>query len=362
MLLAESTITAVRNTPITEIVSRYVKLKRAGANMIGCCPFHNEKTASFTVTDAKGIFKCFGCGESGDAIAFVMKHDKMDFLQAVETIANIAGIAIEYTEPADAEKYAAQKEQRKSMSETLQLVIDKYKANLWQLPDDDAVMKYLAGRGITRDSIIEWQLGWATTDWRHLSPTLINAGQHDNAAAMGIIKRGKNDDSNYDGYRSRIIIPIANHQGQFIGMGGRYFQVDPADAGKDYAKYINPTENELYSKSATLFGLNRAIRCIQERRFAWLTEGYFDVISMHNYGDENTVATCGTALTAEQAKLLKKYTSHVVLLRDQDKAGQQAACRDIPILIRAGFKVEVAELPAGQDPDSFIQSLVKVEA
>jgi len=360
MLLSENTINAVREASTVDIIGHYVKLKRAGSNMLGLCPFHGEKTPSFTVTETKGIYKCFGCGKSGDAIAFVMEHEKQDFIQAVETIANIAGIAIEYTEPEDSEKYAAQKQQRQSMEEVLQLVINKYKANLLALPEHDPVMQYLTSRGITREIMIEWNLGWSTTDWRHLTPGLINAGHHDHAAAMGIIKHGKNDDSNYDGYRSRIIIPITNHQGRSIGIAGRYLQLDEADKGKEYAKYINPTENELYNKSATLFGLNRATRAIKERRFAWLTEGYFDVISMHTYGDENTVATCGTALTDEQARLLRKYTDHVIILRDGDKAGTAAVEKDIPTLIKARFKVEVAQLPDKMDPDDFVRSLLKV--
>lgn len=357
-MLSESTIQKVKEITISDIIGRYVKLKRAGANMIGCCPFHNEKTGSFTVSDVKGIYKCFGCGESGDGIAFIRKKESLDFIPAIELIAGEHNIEIEYVKGADSEEYIRKTEARKSMSEVLSGVIDKYKNNLLSLPEDHPVMLYLAGRSITREIMIEWSLGWAPPEWRYLTGTLINEGNYEHAAAMGLIKRGK-DDSNFDGYRSRIIFPIADHQGQAIGIAGRFLQTDPSDAGKEQAKYINPTDNELYNKSAVLYGLSRAARAIKDRGFAWLTEGYTDVISMHAYGDMNTVATCGTALTNDQAKLLKKYTRHVIILRDGDAAGQKAVIRDIHVLLKEGFRVEVAELEDGKDPDEFIRSLIE---
>jgi len=235
-MLTHNTISAVKDVPISTIIGATVQLKKAGSNLQGCCPFHSEKTPSFVVSDTKGIYKCFGCGRSGDGIKFIMENENKDFLQAVETIANNAGIAIEYENDFDTAEYQAKKEARKSMGEVLNLVIEKYKANLLALPDQDPVRLYLANRGISHDTIIEWQLGWAPADWRFITPELISTGHHDHAAAMGIIKRGQSDDNNYDGYRSRIIIPISNAYGQNIGMGGRYLQVDAGGAGEGYPK------------------------------------------------------------------------------------------------------------------------------
>jgi len=368
-----------------------VAIKKHGVNYTASCPFHAEKSASFTVSDTKDIYKCFGCGASGDAIKFVMEHQRQDFLQAVETIANHAGIAIEYDSSADNEKYKAVQAQKASMATVLNQLINIYKQNLLTLPQDHPVKTYLTGRGITNEIIIEWDLGWATTDWRHLTPRLIADGNFEHASAMGIIKKGKADDSNYDGYRSRIIVPIQNQFGQHIGIAGRYLMVDEKDISKcnalkdeakqkleagtitadvyadevkkaenPYPKWINPTENELYNKSTILFGLNRAAKAIKEKQCAWLVEGYFDCIAMHTYGDNNTVATCGTAFTTQQAALLKKHTSHAILLRDNDTAGQKATSKDLNTLIAASFKTDVATLPADfKDCDELIQSLNK---
>ena len=360
-MLSSSTITAVKEVAPSDIISKYVDLKKHGVNYTSPCPFHTEKSASFTVNDIKGIYKCFGCGASGDAIKFIMENQRQDFLTAVETIANHAGIAIEYDANIDNEKYQAQKEVKASMSKVLDDVIAVYKQNMLQLPSTHPVWQYLQGRGITSDIVIEWNIGWAGTNWRNITPRLINDGNFEHAKAMGIIKTAANE-SHYDGYRSRIIIPIQNQYGQNIGIAGRFIQIEDADAGKEYPKWINPTENELYNKSSQLFGLNSATKAIKEAGYAWLVEGYFDCIAMHTYGDCNTVASCGTAFTQQQATLLKKYTNHVILLRDNDTAGQKATSKDLQTLIAAGFKCDVGTLPpAFKDCDELIQSLIKTD-
>lgn len=353
MFISEKSIQNVRDIPITDIISHYVKLDKKGK---GLCPFHNEKTPSFQVTSAKDIFKCFGCGESGDGIGFVMKHDKLGFLEAIEHIASLQHITLEYEDVPDKEKYEKEKAWRDQLKETLQYTITTYKNNLWQLPDHHPVMLYLQQRNITRDIIAEWQLGWAGEAWHTISSSLINLKKFEPAHKLGIIMRSK-DDRNYDGYRSRITIPITNHKGEYIALGGRFFEMDSDDKNKNYPKYINSPESEIYNKSLVLFGLARASKVIEKKGYAFLVEGYFDVISMHANRDSNTVGTCGTALTTEQATLLRKYTNHAAVLRDADDAGRKAAIKDLFILLRHGFKVDIVTLPDGDDPDDYIQRL-----
>jgi DNA primase len=354
-MLTTATIQAVKDLPITQVLSPYLQLKKQGTNYTACCPFHNEKSPSFVVSPSKEIYKCFGCGASGDAINFVMQHEKSEFIQAIETIANQHNITIEHQQNFDTEKYNQQKQIKADLQNVLNLVIDTYKNNLLTLPENDPVQQYLLTRGISKETQIEWSLGWATADWRHITPQLINHGHFNHAQQMGIIKTSTADEtSHFDGYRSRITIPIQNQHGQNIGIAGRLFTTEQTTQ----PKYINPTQNPLYNKSATLYGLSRAAKAIQQSGYAWLAEGYFDVISMHQYGDINTIGTCGTALTQEQCQLLKKYTNHIILLRDADDAGQKAAERDIQTLLPHGFKIEVGTLPPGsKDPDELIQTL-----
>lgn len=352
-MLTENSIQQVRSLSITQVISHYLKLDRNG---FACCPFHNEKSASFKVTESKGIYKCFGCGESGDAISFVMKQEKMGFIEAIEHIATLCGLRLEYEEVPDKEKYQQQKALRDQMLEVLQFTVAKYRDNLWKIKSEDhPVASYLKARNITQDIILEWQLGWATEEWKHISPAIISKNWYTPAEKLGIVKKSEGGSNVYDGNRSRIIIPITNRHGQYIGIAGRFFELDTADKGKNYPKYINPPQNELYDKSQTLFGLDKAQKAIQESGCAYLVEGYFDVISMHANGHANTIATCGTALTTGQAQLLRRYTSHIVILRDGDAAGKNASIKDLNILLKAGFKVDIIILPEGDDPDTYIQ-------
>lgn len=357
MRISERSIEQVRDASIVEVIQHYIPLKPSGSSKIGCCPFHDEKTASFHVSGSKDVFKCFGCGAGGDAIAFVMKLERLDFIEAIETIASIVGIALEYDEVQDIEKYEREKAVKADLKGVVKYVSDQYRNTLWKLPASHPVMEYLQNRGITPDLIAEWQLGWATEEWNYISSDIITKGWYESANKLGIVKRTAAGDRNFDGYRSRITIPISNRHGEQIGLGGRFLEIDPADTGKNYPKYINPPENELYDKSNILFGLDRADKGIKNVGYCFLVEGYFDVISMHANNDTNTVGTCGTALTEKQAAILKKYTNHVVVFRDGDAAGRKATIRDLFVLLRAGFKVDVALLADDEDPDSYTQKL-----
>jgi DNA primase len=350
--ISDRSIQDIREINISDVVRNYITLDSKGSAR---CPFHAEKSPSFRVNDRKGIFKCFGCGKAGDAIHFVMEMDKLNFIESIEKIASITGVKLQYESVADPEAFEASKKKKLSLIDLVGKVVAIYRQTLWDLPADNEIRKYISSRKLTDDDITEWQLGWATTDWKYLSSTLINDGQYEPASQLGLIRRNKNDDGNYDALRSRIIFPITNHQGQYVGLAGRYIQVDPADQHREYAKYINPPENELYHKSNVLYGLSQAAKSIKELKHAILVEGYLDVITLHKNGDTNAIGSCGTALTTEQAKLLKRYTSTVMILRDGDAAGSMASVKDLPILLREGFKVEIGILPTDKDPDDFIR-------
>lgn len=356
-MITKDSIQQIRDLPVIDVLSKYVKLKIRGNSATGCCPFHNEKTPSFNVSNVKGIYKCFGCGKSGDSIRFVMESQRLEFYKAVEQIAQDHGIALEMIEPEDPEKYRQQQTVEQQQLEVINRAINHYHENLLKLEEDHPVVQHLYQRGYNKHTIIKWRIGWCTPEWRQLTERLINDGLYEAAKILGIVKTGK-DNSNYDGFRSRIIFPIQNAQGKFIGMGGRWLPIDISDQNFKAAKYYNTNSdpNSIYQKGSVLFGLNKAADAIKRLGFAWLVEGYTDVISMNAYGDANTIATCGTALTLDQAKMIKRYTNHVILLRDGDSAGQKAAERDIPILLQAGLKASVAVLPEKMDPCEFIFS------
>lgn len=360
-MIAQSTIEQVRNASPVQVLSTYIKLVKKGVNYTGCCPFHNEKSPSFMVSDSKGIYKCFGCGKSGDVISFVMEHEKKDFIEAVEIIATIAGISVEYTKNEDKEKYTAIKTKQQQQHQAIAYAADFYHQQLLKLPEDHPVIQHLRGRGWNNYTIIKWNIGWASPEWRQITEPLINQNLYDAAHSIGIISTGK-DNSHYDTMRSRIIFPIKNQNGQFIGLGGRWMPVTEKDrAYTASVKYINTKSDEesIYQKNSILYGLNKAMPQIKKRGFAWLIEGYADVISMHAYGDANAVGICGTSFTPAQAQLLKKYTSHVVIIPDNDSnnSGEKSAIRTLSILLQYGFKVDIAKLPVGKDPDEFLQSL-----
>ena len=353
MLTAE-TIDRIRRVDISQVVGHYVTLKKKGVNFSAPCPFHDEKTASFVVSDVKERFKCFGCGRGGDVINFVMDFQKLSFYEACETIAEICGIAVEHETKEVSEKEQERLSAAQLQEQVLNYVVPVYRSELYKLSDDHPAKRWLYDRGITDEIIDEWELGWSPDDYHFITPQLINKGWFEPASKMGIVRRSKTD-TNYDGYRSRIIFPITDQHGRLIGLGGRYIKLNDNDA-KDIAKYINPSDCELYNKSAVLYGLKQSRKAIQDNGFAYVTEGYMDVISPHRSGTKNVVATCGTAFTDQQMKLLKRYTNHILSWRDNDQAGINATISSLPRLLKNEFTVHVVKY-AGKDPDEFIQSL-----
>jgi DNA primase len=353
-MLSTQFIDQVRNLPISEVIGSYISLKRNGANYKASCPFHNEKSASFTVSDVKGIYKCFGCGVSGDAIGFVIAHKKLTFAEACQAIGNAAGLVVEHESVDDTEEYKAKLSAAEAQEKALNYVVPIYQTALHNLADDHPAKIWLNERGISDEIIEEWQLGWAPDDWRFLTPRLIQEGMHQAADKLGIVKRSDASANNYDGYRSRIIFPITAPNGRFIGLGGRYIQINPNDS-KDIPKYINPSQCELYNKSNVLYGLKQAAKAIKTDGRVYVVEGYMDVISPYRAGIQNVVGTCGTAFTTDQIKELKKHTSHVVLWRDTDAAGITAVNKHLPDLYKQNIVVQIARYDA-KDPDEFIRN------
>lgn len=363
-MIKESTIQQVRQADITEVISSYIKLDR---NNKACCPFHNEKTPSFSVDRKKGIYKCFGCGVGGDAIRFVMDYDRLDFMAAVEKIASICKIEVEY-EHVNKEEIKKQRNELSESRAVLNYAIKKYREILWENKESEA-WRYIVGeRGITEEALTKWQIGFAPDEWRTLTHTLIQDGKYQPASDIGIVKTSNGQ--NYDAYRNRIIIPIKNQRGEYVGIGGRILPTpEPASAshplsggtegglgaGGHAIKYLNSPESKLYHKSQILFGLYESEKEIKAQKKALLVEGYLDVISLHEHGFENSVATCGTALTSDQAKLLHRHTDHVIVIRDGDEAGQKAMQKDVPILLQHGFKINVVILDKDMDPDSLVR-------
>lgn len=334
---------------VVDVVGRFVELKQKGSRWSGLCPFHNEKTPSFTVTPSIGIFKCFGCGKTGDSISFVMQHEHKDFVSAVETVADIAKFKLDYSK-----KDEFSKEQLSELEE-LRAINTKacgvYRINLLALKDaeGDNAWKYALSR-LNEESIIQWQIGYAPDEWKFLTNPLIESGKFKQAEQLGLVKT--RNDNNYDVFRNRLMFPIQDTNGFIIGFGGR-----DLSGSEKAAKYLNSTDSKLYNKSSVLYGLHIAGKSIRDKKHAILTEGYMDVISMHESGATNTIGSCGTSLTEGQCTLLKKYTSHVIIMRDGDDAGKKATLRDIDLFLKYGFKVELVELKNGQDPDQLAASM-----
>lgn len=333
---------------ITEVIAKDVTLKKRGAVHVGCCPFHEEKSPSFTVSEAKGIFKCFGCGAGGDAITFVMKKESLDFIPAIKVLASRFNVQLEEIEESEEDKEAAAK--KADLWKINETVTELFKEQLYELPCDHwAVKELLDNRNFTIDTILEFSIGFAPDQWRFLSEPFVNKGLFFPAEELGLVKSNDNG-NNFDIYRNRIIFPIHNEQGQIVGFGGR----KPSDdIEKSNPKYINSKESSIYKKDRTLYGLYQAKKHIKELGFAIAVEGYTDVLSMRQSGAPNTVGTCGTALTDSHAKLLKRYTNNVVLMGDGDYAGQNANFKSVDILLKHDLRVEICPLPDKHDPDSF---------
>ena len=341
-----SILDAVR---IEEVVSDFVSLKRRGANLLGVCPFHKEKTPSFMVSPAKGIFKCFGCGKAGDSVRFVMEHEHYSYPEALRYLANKYGIVIEEKELSP-EELMAQNEREKMFNINTfaqQYFSDTMKNN----EEGQAVgMSYFRERGF-RDAIVEkFQLGYCLNQRdAFVQHALKNGYSKDLLLNIGLASG--NEERMYDRYQGRVIFPIHNLTGKVIGFGARILSGD-----KTKAKYLNSPESEIYIKKQTLYGIFFAKNEISRLDECILVEGYADVLSMHQAGIVNTVASSGTSLTVEQIRLIGRYTKNVTIFYDGDSAGIHAALRGLDMILEEGMNPRVVLLPPDEDPDSFVQN------
>lgn len=335
---------------ITDVVSDFVTLRKRGVNMIGLCPFHNEKTPSFTVSPAKGIFKCFGCGKSGTAVHFIMEHESLNFPEAVKWLAKKYNVDVVETQ--DSEEQKQQKDERESMMIVSAFAQKFFSQYMWNENEGRAVgLAYFRERSFRDDILKKFEVGFAPEG---KSP-FTEAAQREGYRMEYLEKTGltiKHDDWVRDRFAGRVIFPIHNLAGRTVAFGGRILKAD-----KNVAKYLNSPESEIYHKSKILYGIFQARREVVRNDKCYLVEGYTDVLSMHQAGIENVVASSGTALTVDQVRLINRFTQNITIIYDGDAAGIKASLRGIDIVLEEGMNVKVLLLPDGDDPDSFAKKM-----
>lgn len=333
---------------IEEVVGEFVNLKRRGSNLIGLCPFHQEKTPSFTVSPSKGIFKCFGCGKAGDSARFVMEHEHYSYPEALRFLAKKYNIEIEEREPT-AEELVAQNE-RERMFNVNTFAQQYFSQTLFESEEGRSIgLSYFKERDYREAIIKKFQLGYNPDGKDTFSKHAIKNGYNIEVLLKTGLSTG-NEERFYDRFQARVVFPIHNLTGKVIGFGGRILQSD-----KSKAKYLNSPESEIYNKSKTLYGIYFAKNAISRLNQCLLVEGYTDVISMHQAGIENVVASSGTSLTTDQIRLVRRYTQNITMLYDGDKAGIGASLRGTDMILEEGMNVRVVVLPEGEDPDSFVR-------
>lgn len=337
---------------ITDIISEFVNLKRRGVNYIGNCPFHNEKTPSFIVSPNKGIFKCFGCGKGGNAVNFLMEHEQLSFVDAIKTLGRKFHIVIEEKEPSPEEM--AQQNERESMMLVTEYAAKYFTKTLFETDEGQSVgLGYFKHRGISDETIRKFQLGYSPEQRDALTKQAQEHGyklQYLEKTGLSIVR----DDYKGDRFRGRVIFPIHSLSGKVIAFGGRILKSDAKAA-----KYLNSPESEIYHKSRVLYGLYHARQEIVKQDRCYLVEGYTDVLSFHQAGITNVVASSGTALTVEQIRLIARFSPNVTIIYDGDTAGIKASIRGIDLLLEEGMNIKVLLLPDGEDPDSFAKKLGK---
>lgn len=363
-MIQKDTIDKIFETArIEEVVGDFVTLKKRGVNLLGLCPFHNEKTPSFTVAPVKGIYKCFGCGKAGNAVNFVMDHEQLTYPDALRYLAKKYQIEIEETERTP--EQVIEQNEKESLYVVSSFAQKYFTANLHTTDEGKSVgLSYFKERGFAAETIQKFQLGYSFSGWRSFTDAAIAAGHKVDYLIKTGLTISKTDTPTtpvtesalaersqerlFDRFSGRVMFPIHNISGRVIGFGGRILTSD-----KKAAKYLNSPESELYHKSNVLYGLFFARKAIAATDNCFLVEGYTDVISMHQAGVENVVASSGTSLTVEQIKLIKRYTHNVTILYDGDFAGIKASFRGIDMLLEEGMNVRVLLFPDGEDPDSF---------
>lgn len=346
----------IDSVEIVDVISDFVTLRRKGANYMACCPFHDEKTPSFSVSPSKGIYKCFGCGKAGSAITFVMEHEQMSYVEALKYLGKKYGI--EVAEKEESAEDVAQRLRYESL-----VVVSEFAQKVFsELLFTDSLfgaigLSYFRDtRGFTQDTIKKFGLGFSPDDKTFLTRAALKAGYKEEFLIETGLCYKKDTGELVDKFYDRAIFPIHSLTGRVIAFGGRTMKAD-----KNIAKYLNSPESEIYHKSKILYGIYFAKSSIAKNDKCYLVEGYTDVISMHQAGIDNVVASSGTSLTKEQIRLIKRFSSNVTVLYDGDSAGIKASIRGIDLLLEEGMSVKVALFPDNQDPDSFARSHSKEE-
>jgi len=341
--ITEETIERIKQeNDIVDVISETVKLKRSGRNYMGLCPFHGEKSPSFSVSQDKQIYKCFGCGEAGNVLTFVMKQKNLNFIESCKLLAERANIPLNLGNGEESKVV-----KKKELLYKINVEAARYFFS--NLQRDKNAKEYFTNRGMKEVTIKRFGLGYAKDGWQNLRMYLKKKGF--NEALMleaGLVIKSQKG-TIYDRFRNRVMFPVFNIKGEVIGFGGRVL-----DDSKP--KYLNSPETLVFQKGTNLYGLNFAIKNKIDERYFIIVEGYMDLISLHQYGITNVVASLGTALTVNQARLLKRYADKVIISYDADVAGQTATLRGLEILKEAGFDVRVLQIPQGKDPDEFVRS------
>ena len=353
-MITPNTIEQIKNRlDIIDVVGEFVKLKKRGSNYLGNCPFHNEKTPSFTVSPAKELYKCFGCGKSGNTITFVMEHEKVSYVDALRWLATRYNIEIEETQVSDQQK------QQMQVADSL-YVINSFAGKFFddQLFNTEEgtniALSYLKERGFREEVIKKFQIGYNPQQRDSLAKALLaNQFNRELLPRTGLVVV-RNETDLQDNYRGRIIFPIHNNSGKIIGFGARVI-----GKAEKAPKYINTPENELYVKSKILYGSYFARMAIDKQDECLLVEGYTDVVSLHQAGIENVVASGGTSLTVDQLRLVKKYTNNLTIIYDGDSAGVKAALRGLDMALEEGLNVRLVLIPDNEDPDSYVNKVGK---
>ena len=349
-MISKRTIQEVFNTAqVAEVIEDYVSLKRRGANMLGLCPFHDEKTPSFTVSPSKNIYKCFGCGKGGGPVQFLMEHDQLSYPEAIRALAKRYNIEIEEDTPEDKEAYEEQRKLEESYHIINDFASEYFKNNLFNTQDGKLIaLSYFKERGFLESTLENFDLGYALDNSKGLADKASKAQFKDEyVKAVGL-----QSEKGYDFFRSRVIFPIHSVSGKIIAFAGRTLSSD-----KKIPKYINSPETLIYNKRKVLYAMHLAKGPIRKKDNCYIVEGYTDVISLYQNGIQNVVASSGTALTDEQVRLVKRYTNNITFLYDGDPAGVKAALRGLDLVLRNDMNVKLVLLPDSEDPDSYVRKL-----
>ena len=349
--LSQEFLDSVRQAnPVEQVVGERVQLTKAGKNLKGLCPFHNEKTPSFTVAPDKGIFHCFGCQKGGNVFQFIMEYEGVSFIEAVQLLAERAGIAMENVAPGQSQRAYARRQRNARLHSLCRFAQQQFEQQLYTSDEGRRAQEYIRARTISDGAARAFRLGYAVDQWQALTRAALQQGfREEELVTAGLAIRSDEGRSVYDRFRGRLIFPIWDLSGNVIAFGGRVI-------GEGEPKYLNSPETPVYLKSRVLYPIHLTKRAIQQKGLAILCEGYMDALTLAQFRFTYCVASCGTALTVDQAHLLRRFTRKVVVAYDGDSAGQEAALRSISVLLAQGIDVFIAGLKGGEDPDSYLKA------